>query len=95
MKSVLLTKAVCLQHMDELAEIAMTAHHQQGEHDKALEAARLIRSVPRQAAKLQTLGYWKELADLTQVIYKLLPSLHTTPTVHMLLELLQAACTQT
>lgn len=56
-----------MQHMDELAEIAMTAHHQQGEHDKALEAARLIRSVPRQAAKLQTLGYWKELADLTQV----------------------------
>lgn len=56
-----------MQHMDELAEIAMTAHHQQGEHEKALEAARLIRSVPRQAAKLQTLGYWKELADLTQV----------------------------
>ncbi len=32
-----------LQQVDELAEIAMTAHYQQGEHDKALEAAQLIR----------------------------------------------------
>ena len=67
-----------LQKVDELAEVAMTAHHQQGEYEKALEAARLIQSVPRRAAKLQFLGYWKELADVTQVIHKPLPSLHTT-----------------
>ncbi len=36
-------KAVGLQKVDELAEIAMTAAHQQGEHEKAIEAARLIR----------------------------------------------------
>lgn len=32
-----------LQEADILAAIAMTAYHQQGEHDKALGAARLIR----------------------------------------------------
>ena len=32
-----------LQEADTLAAIAMTAYHQQGEHDKALGAARLIR----------------------------------------------------
>ena len=57
----------CTQKVDELAEIAMTAHHQQGEHDKAVEAARLIRSIFRREAKLRIHGYWKELADLTQV----------------------------
>ncbi len=36
-------KVVRLQKVDELAEIAMTAAHQQGEHEKAIEAARLIR----------------------------------------------------
>ena len=71
-------RPVCLQKVDELAEIAMTAHQQQGEHDKAVEAARLIRSVLRRQEKLHIHGYWKELADLTQVIHKPLPSLHTT-----------------
>lgn len=36
-------KAFGLQKVDELAEIAMTAAHQQGQHEKAIEAARLIR----------------------------------------------------
>ena len=56
-----------MQKADELAEIAMTEHNKQGEHDKALEAARLIRSVSGRATNLQIYGYWKELADLTQV----------------------------
>ena len=60
-------EAIWLQRVDELAEIAMTAHHQQGEHGKAVEAARLIRSVTGREAKLRIHGYWKELADLTQV----------------------------
>ena len=63
--------------MDELAEIAVTAHNKQGEHDKAVEAALLIRSVPRRMAKLQMHGYWKPLADLTQVLHYFLPQLAT------------------
>lgn len=65
-----------LQKVDELAEIAVTAHNNQGEHDKAVEAAQLIRSVPRRMAKLQMHGYWKPLADLTQALHQPLPSLH-------------------
>ena len=32
-----------MQKVDELAAVAMTVHHQQGDHDKALKAAGLIR----------------------------------------------------
>ena len=64
-----------MQKVDELAEVAMTAYHKQGDHDKALEAARLIQSVPKRANQLQILGYWKELADVTQVSHKSLASL--------------------
>jgi hypothetical protein len=32
-----------MQKVDDLAEVAMTVHHQQGDHDKALKAAGLIR----------------------------------------------------
>lgn len=70
----------------------MTAHCQQGEHDKALEAACLIRNVSQRAAKLQMHGYWKQLADLTQVIHKRLPSLHSTQNVLELQDTVQAAC---
>lgn len=66
---------VTLQKVDELAEIAVTAHNKQGEHDKAVEAALLIRSVPRRMAKLQMHGYWKPLADLTQAPLLPLPHL--------------------
>ena len=50
-----------------MAEIAMTAHFQKGEHGQAKEAARLIRSLSRREAKLRIHGYWEELADLTPV----------------------------
>lgn len=58
---------VWLQRVDELAEIAVMVHHQQGQHDKALEAASLIRSLSRREAKLRIHGYWREVADLIQV----------------------------
>lgn len=69
-----MTLSISLQKVDELAEIAVTAHNKQDEHDKAVEAALLIRSVPRRMAKLQMHGYWKPLADLTQA--PLQPLLH-------------------
>ncbi|DBA81851.1 TPA: hypothetical protein ACH3X1_007570 [Trebouxia sp. C0004] len=54
------------EKVDELAEIAMTAAHQQDEHEKAIEAARLIRSASRREAKLRIHGYWKELSEQIQ-----------------------------
>lgn len=60
-------KCCHLQTVDELAEIAATAHNKQGEHSKAVEAACLIRSVPRRETKLELHGYWNALVNQTQV----------------------------
>lgn len=70
-------KCCYLQTVDELAEIAATAHNQQGEHSKAVEAACLIRSVPRRETKLELHGYWNALVTQTQVANK--PGSSITP----------------
>lgn len=62
--------------MDELAEIAMTAHVQHGEHSKAVDAACLIRSVPRRETKLELHGYWDTLVKQTKVVKRPRPILH-------------------
>ncbi|KAL0040884.1 hypothetical protein WJX79_008605 [Trebouxia sp. C0005] len=54
------------EKVDELAAVAMTVHHQQGDHDKALKAAGLIRSLSKREEKLRSYGYWKEVADMMQ-----------------------------
>lgn len=84
--------AVSLQNVDELAEIAMTAHHQDGEHSKAVEAARLIRSLPRRDTKLQLHGYWKELVQQTQVAHRSRLRSQRTSTVSYEAGPMQAVC---
>ena len=69
-------KCCLLQTVDELAEIAITAHNQQGEHSKAVEAACLIRSVPKRETKLELHGYWDALVNLTQVANR--PGVYTS-----------------
>ncbi|DBB04235.1 TPA: hypothetical protein ACH3X1_013259 [Trebouxia sp. C0004] len=53
------------EKVDELAAVAMTVHHQQGDHDKALKAAGLI-SLSKREEKLRSYGYWKEVAEMMQ-----------------------------